>query len=167
MPEVDVDFPALTITCSPEQALERLEQAAKRGKLPGFERGAAGHLFEVDAYGAIFEYGLRAQASTSKGNTTLAFSLVLRRKIPAIFGVVLLLSIWPGMPMTDSMLRTWSTWYDSLPSWATQAWYVPLMVLPLPWMWLSWVRSSRRAANEQAKVQLETITTVLRDAMAA
>ena len=97
----------------------------------------------------------------------LAFSLVLRRKIPAIFGVVLLLSIWPGMPMTDSMLRTWSTWYDSLPSWATQAWYVPLMVLPLPWMWLSWVRSSRRAANEQAKVQLETITTVLRDAMAA
>ena len=167
MPEVDVAFPTMTLTCSPEQALERLEQAAKRGKLPGFERGDAGHLFEVDAYGAIFEYGLRANASTAKGVTTVGFSLVLRRKAPTILGAVLLLSFWPGLPMTDSMLRSWWTWYDGLPSWTTQAWYLPLMVLPLPWLWPSWVRSSRRAANEQAKVQLETIATVLRDAMAA
>ena len=106
MQEVEVDFPAMTITCPPEQAVDRLEQAAKRGQLPGFSRGGSDHLFEVDAYGAVFEYGLRAKASNVAGRTTLAFSLVLRRKVPAIMAVVFVLSIWPGLPMTDSMLRT-------------------------------------------------------------
>ena len=167
MQEVEVDFPAMTITCPPEQAVDRLEQAAKRGQLPGFSRGGSDHLFEVDAYGAVFEYGLRAKASNVAGRTTLAFSLVLRRKVPAIMAVVFVLSIWPGLPMTDSMLRTWSTWYDGLPSWTTLGWYLPLTIVPLPWMWLSWHRASRLAANKQAKVQLETIGTVLRDAIAA
>lgn len=167
MPEVEVDFPAMTITCSPEQAVERLELAAKRGKLPGFERGGPDHLFEVDAYGALFEYGLRARAAKAHTGTSLSFSLVLRKKTPLIIAVVILLSIWPGLPMTDSMLRSWWPWYDGLPSWVTAAWYLPLTILPLPWMWLSWHRSSRRAAAEQAKVQLETITTVLRDSIAA
>ena len=81
--------------------------------------------------------------------------------MPAMMGVAMVATVWPGLPMTDSMLRSWIATYDSWPWWVTYAWYIPLGILPLPWMWIKWHTSSKAAATEHALEQIEAITGLL------
>ena len=143
----------------------RLEKLAKGGKLPGFIAKQAPWLFAVDAFGATFDYQLCAKGVSDGTKTRLEFSLVMLRKVPAIIIAAVLVSIWPGIPMTDSMLRSWFVEsYGHLPVWVTYAWYLPLTVLPVPWMWVKWHRQSHAAAREHADSQINTIRTAIADA---
>ena len=105
----------------------------------------------------MFDYELIARANTSAPGTRLSFRLHRLPKTPAIMAAAMIATIWPGLPMTDSMLRSWVASYDGLPWWATYAWYIPLGVLPLPWMWLRWTAASKTAAAAHAAEQISTI----------
>lgn len=144
--------------------LDRLEKQARRGRISEFERGAHGGLFSAEAFGSPFDHRVVAHAVGDAGGTLLRFELVRLRKLPLIFAVVLLITIWPGSWMTDSLLTTYfgfyNTWVTRWP-WLTYAWYLPLTVLPIPWMWKSWTTKSRAMAEASAREVIEFARSVI------
>ncbi len=139
-----------------EEILRRLEKAWRRGKLPGFAPDGPG-LFRAEAFANPFPSELIANATESDGGLELRFSTRMVWKMPAFFAVVLILTLWPGMPMTDSMLNTYWAPYQSIQTWW---WYVPMWVLSLPWMWTS-TKKSRRAALPEAHKAVAAIAKAL------
>ena len=103
-------LPALTTGLGREEIVRRLDGAARRGKLAGFVARTGEDLFEVEAYSAPFDHVLVARlAGGPEGRLT--FRLRMLRKLPLIYAVVLVLSLWPGLPLTHSMLVTYFSWY--------------------------------------------------------
>lgn len=156
-------LPDLTVELSPTGILTRLEEAARRGRLAGFEAGEKGVLFKTCAFSSPFEGELLAHAeSTDSGGTRLRFSTRMKKKLLYVFVVVLLVSIWPGMPITESVLAS------LVPSWrwlwaTTVWWYLPLSVIGAPWsLWVAVKRSRQEMAVSApemvAKVEKELKT---------
>ncbi len=140
---------------SPTEVVDRLAARARRGKLPGFRRldeSANGTLagFRVLAFGHPYDYELigavAPEAGTADGGgSRVDFRMRLLPKVPVIAAVVLILTIWPGLWITDSMLRIYFESYRIETWW----WYVPLVVVSLPFLWMQFL-SSRRQAHEHA-----------------
>ncbi|MBY0112143.1 MAG: hypothetical protein K2Y21_04935 [Phycisphaerales bacterium] len=134
--------------------VRRMRALSQRGKLPGFEETADG--FKALAYGWVFDYDLRYSVQEGANGSTLVPTLELKRKMPAIVIAALLLSIWPGVWITDSMLATYFSWYPR-EFWKTCAWYLPVTVLPMPWVWKTAMGRSRMLAEESARELAERI----------
>lgn len=154
-------LPRLVIPCSPAEALARLEAAARRGKLAGFhrpQRGDGSALFTVTDFGHPFESVLLARSdSPSEDQTILRFDLRLRPKLAWVYLLVLILTVWPGVWLTDSMLRTYFSGYD----YRTWMWYLPLTVPFVPWgMWVA-VRRSRTSARVEAMKIIQSIAALV------
>jgi hypothetical protein len=141
-------LPGVPCELDNEQVISRLDAAARRGRLPDFTKGPPG-LFTVGAFGGPFDYRLVAQRDAAAIN----FSLVMKLKMPVITVIVLVLTVWPGVWLTDSMIRTYFESYD----YATWMWYLPITVLPTPWMWAVMVRRSRAAATDHALELIERV----------
>lgn len=139
------------------EVVRRLALAARRGRVAGFEQSDPKGAFSAAAFGETFDYRLIASASPDEPGCTLSFTLDMVKKAPWIMGIVVLLTIWPGAWLTESMLSTYSDWYGSLPSWVTYAWYLPITVVPLPWMWKRMHGKSLAAAETHAREQIATI----------
>jgi hypothetical protein len=141
-----------TISCpgSPAEVLERLDTAARRGKLPGFQRGSAAPgatFFELTDFGSPFEARLIASGAPSGSATELSFAPIrLKPLFPWVFALILVVSVWPGVWLTDSMIRTYWDWYSAAPWWITYAWYLPLTVPFCPVAMHSALRKSRASA---------------------
>jgi len=151
-------LPLVTTSLAPTEVVRRLDACARRGKLAGFEPGVNGELFSVAAFGEPIDYRLCVTARQSEpAACELHFSLRVTRKLPIIFWVIAALTVWPGVWLTESMLSTYWNWYASLPTWITYAWYLPLAVLPLPWLWARMLRKSRAAADLHAREQITRI----------
>jgi hypothetical protein len=145
-------LPALATPLGRDEILRRLDAAARRGKLAGFAARSGADLFEVVAFSAPFEHVLVARP-TGGTPARLTFRPRMLQKMPLIFAVVLVLTLWPGLPLTHSMLVTYFSWYR----WSeaiTAAWYVPLTVLPVFWWLPRGIRKSRTEANVAAKEQI-------------
>jgi hypothetical protein len=72
------------------------------------------------------------------------------------FWVLTALTVYPGVLLTDSLLATYFLWYPRS-IWFTCAWYLPITVLPVPWMWKwAWGESSRVARGE-ARAAIERV----------
>lgn len=145
-----------------DEILSRLEALSKKGKLAGFEReaGPGGSDARFAAHGNPFD-GL---VLVKPGEGGVAFDLHMPRRMPVIFGVVLVLTVWPGLPITDAFMHTF-LWYERLMGTAewldTWVWYLPLTVLPAPFALRSAVRKSRRTAREHAVETVERLRPVL------
>ncbi len=149
-------LPSITSQYPPAEILRRLNLAARRGRMAGFQEEPAPALFSVEAFATPFEHKLLATASATGTATRLDFRAVMLPRVPAIFAVVIILSIWPGVWMTHSMLVTWFSWYPSK-EWITWAWYLPLTVVPLPWYVLKSLKKSRDEAHADALSQIERL----------
>jgi hypothetical protein len=154
------EIPSVVTPLTREQILDRLGNMSKRGKLPGFVRvGVSGPvLFRAEAFGEPFEGVLEARAEGDSA-TTLRFAYRMLPKLPWIFGVVSLLTIWPGVILTDSLMKTYFPGFTA--SVPTSWWYLPLTVLPLPLMWRSWMRKSRTLGMASAQEQAAKIAAEL------
>lgn len=157
--------PGVQTMLTPGEVVDRVEALARRGKMPGFRRGSGGVLFSVEAFGKAFDYRLEARGeSRDGGGCLLRFALRPQRRTPILFGVILAATVWPGVWLTDSMLRTYFSWYQ-FSLWGeadrtmlvTCLWYLPLTVLPIPFFWRRTVKTSRAAAAESARVLAERI----------
>lgn len=148
------DNPLPTLRCALDapEILARLDALARRGKLAGFEK-LAPDSFLLDAFGNPFDHDLSATIAVSGGGSsepisTISFSLRMRRRLPIIFAIVCLLTIEPGQYFIDQMIPgTWG-WID------TQLWYYPLAIIPLPFMWRSWLKKGRASAIDHAHEQI-------------
>jgi hypothetical protein len=147
-------LPSIETGLSEAEIVARLRTMSKRGKLPGFEAGGAG-LFAASAQGAYVDRVLVGKVEQGEGFVRLRFRTEMAVWKPLLVGVVLALTVWPGVWLTDSMMVTYWAWYGEQASkmwWLTYAWYVPLTVIPLPWActkaWAKNTASARASAVE-------------------
>lgn len=150
-------LPTLVVPLAASSVVETFDKLARRGKLAGFtpidpartDKATAGSLFSIAAFGSPFDAVLFARIQISKRDasqppsTRLVFSRSLKTKGLYLFGLVLLLTIWPGIELTRSLLASTfpeQRWLiDTLPYW-----YLPLTIISLPWgLWEAWRRSDR------------------------
>ncbi|HVU64312.1 MAG TPA: hypothetical protein VHC70_10070 [Phycisphaerales bacterium] len=153
--ETGENLPRITSSLSGVELVNALETAARRGKLPGFERGNGEVGFEIADFGTPWESVLEARTrpladAGEQAGCEVGFSLRMKRGMAWVYAIVLIVTVWPGVWLTDTMLRTYSSTYAGWPAWVTWAWYLPLTVPFVPVaMWQAW-RKSRQTAREEA-----------------
>lgn len=148
-------FPVIDAAVAPSEVLARLLALAKRGKLAGYAalprhpRGLDGAAFRVSAFGQPYDREVIALvAATPGGGSRLSFESRLLRKLPATVIVMTVLTIQPGLWLTDSMLKLYFSWYRIETWW----WYLPLVLLSLPVLWKQFKRSEAAAREDALKV---------------
>lgn len=119
---------------------------SKRGKLPGYQGDVDEGIAEIAAHGIPFDSKLILTHTDNR----LTFEPKLLKMMPAIFGILLIISIWPGLPLTDVFLKSFE-WYERFVAQTgvkTWYWYLPLTILPAPFAWKSAIKKSKRTAME-------------------
>ena len=152
--EAPPQLPTVRVELSPEQIVEKLGTAARRGKLAGFDRHGPG-LFTVEAFGNPFDHQLIGIGEQVDGGTTVRFENKMLLKMPVLFAVVLITTVWPGVYFLDQLIPGEWNW---IPTWW---WYVPMAALPLPWVWRSLMKRSREAAHTSALEMIEKVAQAL------
>lgn len=147
----DGALPDVETSLARSEILARLDVAARRGRIPGLRASEGGQLFIVDGCGVPFEHHLVATLEEREGRSRLGFALQRQAKMPLIFAVLLVVTVWPGVHFMDQLIPGEWGW---IPTWT---WYLPLTVLPIPWIWRSSSRKSRVMAHEDAQKIIATI----------
>jgi hypothetical protein len=145
------DGAAIATALSRDEVLTRLDRLARRGQLPGFTRGGGGGLFSVDVHGQPFDAVMLASAEGREGATVLRMHVRMHRRLPVIFAIVLAATIWPGVYFTDQLIP--GEWGLIRTEW----WYLPLTVVPIPWVWRALMRRSRESNRAEAEETLKKI----------
>lgn len=148
--------PSVRSPVSPAETMQRLDRASKRGKLAGFEQRGE-HGFRATVYGEPFDREIIGAIQPSDGGSLIDLRLRLLKKMPVMAIALIVVSIWPGVWLTDSMIQTYFAGYPNS-FWVTAAWYLPLTVIPLPWMLRSMWRKSEGIAREELVKTLGKIT---------
>ncbi|MBX3353709.1 MAG: hypothetical protein KF684_12320 [Phycisphaeraceae bacterium] len=134
-------------------AIDACEKLARSGKLPGFERDAE-TACRARVFGQPFDRDLFIDAAESAGSGCIVrLRTQLRRRVPVIFVLVGVLTVWPGVWLTDSLIQTY---FSAAQGWAikTWMWYLPITILPLPFAAKSmWRKSQVQAAEHFAELQ--------------
>ncbi|MFG0299899.1 MAG: hypothetical protein ACF8K1_09900 [Phycisphaerales bacterium JB047] len=152
-------LPSVTTSLSPEEVKGRLTKLSKKGKLAGFEPSEPSALCSVAAHGVPFDSKLLIR----HGGASLSFECVLLPMLPRIFVLLLIVTIWPGLPLTDGFLSSFD-WYTGLMGSIgidTWHWYLPLTILPAPFAYRSSMKKSKQSAHESALEAIEKVRSVL------
>lgn len=159
----DPPIPSIETALPAGEVVARLEKMSKRGKLPGFERGG-GNAGPADASFAAHGSPFEGRVLVHAGGGAVSFALHMPRKWALIFGAILVLSVWPGLPITDSFLHGF-VWYERLTSgwFDTWVWYLPLTIIPAPFALRTALLRSRATALEHAVETVERVRAVLAD----
>ena len=140
-------------TAAPAEVIDRLETAARRGRMPGFARDGAG--FRIRVFAEAFERELIATVTPESGGSVVRLRLRLMPMMPLIYAVSAVVTVWPGVWLTESMLHTY---YPPAQEWWPVAWwYLPLTVLPLPWAARSMWRKSQATAQAEIRKTMEAV----------
>lgn len=155
---VTAELPKVWVPIGFHEIAPRLETAARRGKFAGFRHGQDAVAFRVHDFGGPFESVLSARADgAGGGGTTLAFTLSLRTGLAWVYFATLILTVWPGVWLTDSMLRTYFTGYN----YQTWMWYIPLTAPFVPWAMWTAIRRSRARGRVAAEPIFDSIAAAL------
>lgn len=150
----DGTLPTIGSAHQPDRVVPVLEDAAKRGKLPGFRRVGESE-FAVDAFGTPFDYELRGRVEPASSSSRVRFALRRKGLMPIVFALVLVLTVEPGRYFADQLIPGEWGWIN------TMWWYYPLTILPLPWVWLGLWKRSRASAVGHASEQIEKMRRAL------
>lgn len=134
----------LPTTLSDEHIRRTLAQSAKRGKLAGLHTGTRDAVFRVTDFGSPFESVLAA----TREPDGLTLTRSLKRKLPAVYVGVLVLTVWPGVWLTDSMLTVYFD--NTLIAKYTYWWYLPLTIPFVPLAIRSAIRKSVTSGRAEA-----------------
>ncbi|MBL4808544.1 MAG: hypothetical protein JKY43_00600 [Phycisphaerales bacterium] len=157
--ESTYQLPKIKTEMSDSAVFKTLLKMSKSGKLAGYKHISGERAAVVDAHGTPFDSDLVIQYSEED----ICFSLKMRRKFPAIFMALLVVTVWPGLPLTDSFMFSLG-WYERLmgESIETWMWYLPMTVLPIPFVWKSAIKKSRASARQHAIETIEKIQSTLK-----
>lgn len=155
-------LPEICTSVDPKGVGEALRKMSKRGKLAGYQSGDAEGSAIADAHGTPFDSDLRIAWASQGDATRVRFDITMRRKMPIVFALILLVTIWPGLPLTDSFMQSFG-WYERLmgDSIETWMWYLPMTVLPAPFAWRSAMKKSKASAHRHARETIEKIRATL------
>lgn len=154
-PDPNPSLPSVPTDRDPAEIKQRLTTLSKRGKLAGFEPNEPDALCSVAAHGTPFDSKMCVHHSGHE----LSFECELLPMMPRIFALLLVITVWPGLPLTDSFLSSFD-WYTGLMAKIgidTWHWYLPLTILPIPFVWRSAIMKSRTSAIESAHEAIEKI----------
>lgn len=155
-------LPTLTTSKSPDQVIASLQSLSKRGKLPEFqvlESHGTARRFSVLAFGSPYDRDLFGDIHAEGSGSRITFTSRLKRKMPTIMIATMIVSLWPGVWLTDSMLSTYFSWYPRQ-FWITCAWYLPLTLAAIPYLWKQY-RSSELLTHAEAHETIEKIATAI------
>jgi len=140
-------LPSVRFSLSGAEVLERLRTASKRGRLAGFEAGQAETGFIVAAHGNPFDAQLHGRIDGG----FVRFDLKPLHRLPIIFAIILIATVWPGVHFMDALIPGEWGW---IPTWW---WYLPVTALPIPWVWRNMQRRSRAAVLASAQEAIRKI----------
>lgn len=156
---LDQELPTISTNLDAQEVKGRLLKMSKRGKLPGYDGDCASGLLSVAAHGAPFDSKLIVNHQDGE----VSFNFELIPMMPRIFAALLIITIWPGLPLTEGFLDSF-TWYSDFVAKTgikTMYWYLPMTILPAPFMWKSSLQKSKASAHESAIETVEKIDKVL------
>lgn len=143
---VTVPLPRLAVSLSGPELLRRLDALARKGKLPGYTPGATdgtGPTFSCAAFGTPFDGRLEARLADGR----LSFAARLKPLVPWLFSVFMVLSVWPGVLLAESLI---ATYFGSVAASWTWWWYMPLTAPATPWaIWWA-IKRSRALVHDDA-----------------
>jgi hypothetical protein len=153
---------ACDVPLSGDAIVTKLDTAARRGKLAGFAvcKPGSGELFIADAFGTPFEGVLVAAAHPAGTGTRLVFRRRLKPVWPWGFAIVLVLSVWPGVVLTESVLAAMfpsATWLWQ----TTYYWYLPLAIIGGIFGWIGAMKKSRLTVAASSHETADKIKTLL------
>jgi len=161
-------LPAIVTPLDREAIVAKLDEASRRGNLPGFKPGDPEGLCSVAAFGYPFDRKLVVIADAEdNGRTRLRWRLRLGRRMPTILVVTLIVTVWPGEPLLDSLLKTYFGFYNAWTNpetggWLrTWMWYLPIAIpsVPLTWRWA--MRKTRASTHQSARETIKKIAGLL------
>lgn len=148
-------LPQIETGLSIAEIQSRLLALSKRGKLAGYNGDDPDGIASVAAHGTPFDSKLVLLHSGHK----LSFACKLLPMMPRVFAALLIITVWPGLPLTDQFLSSLQ-WYAELMARIgidTWVWYLPLTILPAPFALRSAIRKSRATAHQSALEAIEKI----------
>lgn len=144
------DPPTLRSGLSAAEVLDRLDRLSRRGRLPGYHATPSGG-FKVALFAEPIDRELIATIEPDAAGVVIRFRARMKRRMPAAFAATIVVSIWPGVHLVDSLIpASWGWW----PTWT---WYMPLVILPIPATVPGMLGKSRRRAEEHLAEQVERI----------
>ncbi len=151
-------IPDLSVGLTAQEVVAFLERKSQQGKLPGFRRDpSSSTTFRLALYGAPYDRDLVVSVSPVSAGSTLRFRSHLKRTIPLVVIFTTIITFWPGVLLTDSLMSTWfPSWYPKQ-TWVTWAWYFPLCLLMIPAL-LKQYRASERASAEHLRETIAKLT---------
>jgi len=155
----DNPLPAIATELSTEEIKARLLKLSKRGKLAGYEGEDCEGIAQVAAHGTPFD----SKLIINHNDGQLEFELRLISLMPRIFALLLVITVWPGLPLTDDFLSSFQ-WYEKLVASTgvkTWYWYLPMTILPAPFALRSAIKKSKSSAFESAIETIEKLGKVL------
>lgn len=138
----------LTCPLPPAAVLERLAKKAKMGRLPDFKAGSDGSSFTLLTPAGIYDHHLTCRVDAAEGGSRLTLSLAIGKRTPMIAIALVVLTFFPGLYLTDSMLTTYFEWYTIQTWW----WYVPMAILMIPVLWKQYKASGEAARAEATRI---------------
>jgi len=140
--------------------LDVLDKAARKGRLPGLDVDREARTFTMTDFGKPFESVLTGTVTddAGAGSSTVRFGIRMKRMLPIVFAVILIATVWPGLPLTDSMLKMYFSSYHIETWW----WYLPLTVPFVPLAWRKAMRGSRETGKTEAAELVEKIAKELK-----
>jgi hypothetical protein len=160
--ELNETFPEIRTNMKPDEVGDTLRKMSKRGKLAGYQASDRVGSAVADAHGTPFDSDLLITWGTQDDETQVSFGISMRRKMPIVFALILVITIWPGLPLTDSFMQSFG-WYERLmgESIETWMWYLPMTVLPAPFVWRTSIMKSKASAYQHALETVEKIRVAL------
>ena len=157
--DTDNQLPSISTNLSTEEITDRLVKLSKRGKLAGYDGACAGGLASVAAHGTPFD----SQLILHHHDGEVSFELKLIALMPRVFAALLIVTIWPGLPLTEGFLDSF-VWYSDFVANTgikTWYWYLPLTILPAPFAFRGAIKKSKQTAYESAIETIEKLDKVL------
>ena len=150
-------LPDIVTDVSPGEIAERLSKASRRGDVSGFERD--GSSWYITRFGAPFESMLRPTVEAHGDGSRITFTRSLKPVMPAVFAVVTVLTVWPGVWLTESLI---ASMFAESSFWKyTTWWYLPLAIVGGAWgLWAAW-RQSNSTGDREGAERVEKIARVL------
>ncbi len=157
--DTDNQLPSISTNLSTEEITDRLVKLSKRGKLAGYDGACADGLASVAAHGTPFD----SQLILHHHDGEVSFELKLIALMPRVFAALLIVTIWPGLPLTEGFLDSF-VWYSDFVANTgikTWYWYLPLTILPAPFAFRGAIKKSKQTAYESAIETIEKLDKVL------
>lgn len=145
-------LPVVVSPLGPAEAMEKLRLASKRGRMPGFEQRDGGS-FTVELFGTPWDRLLQGVIAAEGSGSKVSFVRKDKRLLPGVWLAALVLSVWPGVLLTDALIPASWGWIGT----HVWAWYLPLTIIGNVWTWIWAVRKADATTRASAAESIPAI----------